>query len=140
MPLSVFPKLNAGLNAASALSLTAGYLFIRRRNVAAHKACMLTAFALSCLFLASYLYYHAHAGSVRFPGAGLIRKVYLSILLSHTVLAAAVVPLVLRALWLAWKERFDLHARAARWALPVWLYVSVTGVVVYAMLYAISWG
>lgn len=100
---------------------------------------MLAAFACSTLFLACYLYYHFHAGSVRFPGTGLARGVYLAILLSHTVLALLVVPMALRTLWLAWREDFGRHAAAARWALPVWLYVSTTGVVVYWMLYRMSW-
>jgi uncharacterized membrane protein YozB (DUF420 family) len=96
---------------------------------------MLAALACSAAFLVSYLYYHAQVGSVRFQKTGPIRAAYLSILLTHTVLAVAMLPLILRALFLAWKERFEEHRRAARWALPIWGYVSVTGVVVYWMLY-----
>lgn len=133
------PTLNASLNAASAAFLAAGWVSIRGRREDAHRACMLGAFACSVLFLASYLYYHWSAGAVRFPGAGGARTLYLAILISHSVLAVAVVPLVLRALYLAWRERREEHRRLARWALPVWSYVSVTGVVVYAMLYLIPW-
>ena len=139
IPLSLLPVVNATLNAASALALLTGYFFIRRKNVAAHKACMVTAFALSTLFLISYLYYHFHHGATRFPGDGWARTIYLSILISHTVLAIAIVPLVLVTLARAWKEQFDRHARIARWTLPLWLYVSVTGVVIYWMLYQIRW-
>ncbi len=96
---------------------------------------MAGAFLSSTVFLACYLYYHAQVGSVKFQGQGLIRTVYFAILISHTILATAVVPMALRTLWLAWKERFEEHRRAARWALPIWLYVSATGVVVYWMLY-----
>lgn len=139
IPLSLLPAVNATLNASCALALLAGYYFIRRKNVAAHKACMLTAFALSTLFLTSYLYYHYHHGATKFPGEGWARAIYLSILATHTVLAAAIVPLVLVTLWRAWKEQFDRHARLARWTLPLWLYVSVTGVVIYWMLYQVRW-
>jgi len=100
---------------------------------------MLSAFALSLLFFSSYLYYHAHAGTTRFAGRGWIRPVYFAILLSHTVLAAALVPLVLVTLARALRSEFPNHARLARWTLPVWLYVSITGVVVYEMLYRLSW-
>lgn len=139
IPLSLLPAVNATLNASCALALLAGYYFIRRKNVAAHRACMVTAFGLSTLFLVSYLYYHFHHGATRFPGEGWARTIYLSILISHTVLAAAIVPLVLVTLTRAWKEQFDRHARIARWTLPLWLYVSVTGVVIYWMLYQIRW-
>ncbi len=131
----ILPHLNATLNAMSAVLLTAGYLFIRRKKVTAHKNCMISAFFVSLLFLISYLTYHYHVGSVRFMGKGWIRPVYFSILISHTVLAAAIVPLVLITLRRALKGRFDKHVRLARWTLPLWLYVSVTGVVVYLMLY-----
>lgn len=137
--LSVYdlPALNAALNSASALLLAGGYLFIRRRNVPAHRACMLAAFGVSVLFLISYLTYHYQVGSVPFGGRGWVRPVYFAILLTHTVLAAAIVPLALITLYRALKERFDRHRRIARWTLPLWLYVSVTGVVVYLMLYRI---
>ena len=133
--LSIFPALNAALNAASAVLITTGHALIRRKNVRLHRACMIAAVATSSLFLTSYLYYHAHVGSVRFPGQGWIRPVYFALLISHTVLAAAVVPLVLLALTAGLRSRFDRHRRIARWAYPIWLYVSVTGVVVYLMLY-----
>ena len=133
------PTVNACLNGASALLLLAGYLLIRRKNVALHRACMGAAFTLSVLFLVSYLYYHALHGATRFPGAGGARAAYLAILVSHTTLAVAIVPLALRTLTLALRGRFDAHRRIARWTLPLWLYVSVTGVVVYWMLYRIRW-
>ena len=129
------PTLNAALNATSALFLVTGFVFIRRRQIGAHKACMLSAFAASTLFLISYLYYHWQVGATRFEGVGWTRPVYFAILISHTILAAAVVPLVLVTLYRAWRERFDRHRAIARWTLPIWLYVSVTGVVVYLMLY-----
>ncbi|MFQ5913449.1 MAG: DUF420 domain-containing protein [Nitrospinota bacterium] len=137
--LSVYdlPALNATLNSASALLLAAGYVFIRCKSVRAHMTCMLFAFGVSILFLTSYLTYHYHVGSVRFGGQGWIRPVYFSILFTHTVLAAATLPLALITLYRAWKQKFDRHARIARWTLPIWLYVSVTGVVVYLMLYRI---
>jgi len=139
IPLTLLPAINATLNAASALALLTGYYFIRRKNVAAHKTCMLTAFALSTLFLVSYLYYHFHHGATRFPGPGWARVVYFTILISHTILAVTIVPLVLVTLFRALKERFDRHARIARWTLPLWLYVSVTGVIIYWMLYQVRW-
>jgi putative membrane protein len=135
--LSLFPPLNATLNGASAVLITIGRLLIARKNVRLHKACMISAFATSSVFLACYLYYHAHVGSVRFPGQGWIRQVYFTILISHTVLAAAVVPLVLLSLSYGLRARFDRHRRISRWTFPVWLYVSVTGVIVYVMLYQI---
>lgn len=134
---SIFPALNAGLNGASAIMITTGRVFIRRQKVRLHRACMISAVVTSSLFLISYLYYHAHVGSVHFPGQGWVRPVYFTILISHTLLAAAVVPLVLISLYYALREKFDRHRRIVRWAFPVWLYVSVTGVVVYVMLYQI---
>lgn len=135
IPLRALPALNACLNAASAVLLALGYRFIRRGRVEAHRACMLAAFAVSTLFLVSYLTYHFQVGSVSFGGQGWARPVYYAILISHTVLAAAIVPLALVTLRRAWKGRFGAHRRIARWTLPVWLYVSATGVVVYLMLY-----
>jgi len=129
------PTVNAALNSLSAVFLCAGFLFIRSRNRRAHRACMLAAFACSTLFLIFYLVYHYQVGSVAFKGQGWIRTVYFAILISHTMLAVAVVPLALVTLIRALRERFDAHRRIAHWALPIWLYVSVTGVVVYAMLY-----
>jgi uncharacterized membrane protein YozB (DUF420 family) len=133
--LSQLPSLNAALNALSAVLLVGGYLFIKSRNINAHKRCMLAAFTSSILFLASYLFYHYQVGSVPFKGQGGIRVVYFTVLLTHTVLATVVVPLALVTLFRAFRERFDAHRRIARWTLPIWLYVSVTGVIVYAMLY-----
>ena len=129
------PGLNAILNSTSATLLTAGYFCIRARRVTAHKVCMVSAFFVSTLFLISYLVYHAQVGSVRFPGQGWVRPVYFSVLLSHTALAVTIVPLALVTLSRALRGRFDEHRRIARWTLPLWLYVSVTGVVVYLMLY-----
>ncbi len=135
MELTWLPSLNAGLNATAALCLCGGFVSIRRKNVRVHRAFMLSAFGASVAFLASYLFYHWHFGSTRFAGQGWIRPVYFTILLTHTILAAAVVPLILTALARAARGEFDRHRRVARWALPVWLYVSVTGVTVYWMLY-----
>jgi len=135
IPLSSLPGLNAVLNSASALLLLSGYFFIRNGRIAAHRRCMLAAFATSTLFLTSYLLYHYHVGSVAFTGQGWIRRVYFTILISHTILAVAIVPLVLITLSRALRSRFDQHKRIARWTLPLWFYVSVTGVIVYWMLY-----
>ena len=133
--LSDLPAVNAALNSASALLLVAGYLFIRKGRVALHRLCMLSALLTSTLFLTSYLIYHYHIGSVPFRGPGWIRAIYFTILISHTILAIAIVPLVLITLYRALKSDFERHKRIARWTLPLWLYVSVTGVVVYWMLY-----
>ncbi|HEY1375117.1 MAG TPA: DUF420 domain-containing protein [Candidatus Binatia bacterium] len=135
LALSDLPAVNATLNSASALLLAAGYFFIRRRNVAAHRRCMIAALAASTLFLTSYLIYHYNVGSVPFTGRGWIRGVYFSILITHTILAAVIVPLVLVTLSRALRADFVRHRRIARWTLPIWFYVSVTGVVVYWMLY-----
>jgi putative membrane protein len=132
------PGLNAVLNAASAGLLVAGYSFIRRHDVHAHRVCMLAAFGVSVLFLVSYLTYHYRVGTVRFPGTGWVRGVYLTILATHTILAASVPPLAIITLSRAVARRFDRHRRIARWTLPIWLYVSVTGVVVYWMLYHLA--
>lgn len=135
MSISDLPTLNAILNSISAILLTIGYVFIKRKNREAHRRCMLGAFATSTLFLISYLVYHFNVGSVKFQGQGAIRTIYLAILLTHTALATAIVPLVFVTLARALKGNFDRHRRIARWTLPIWLYVSVTGVVVYLMLY-----
>lgn len=135
LDVSALPTLNAALNGASAVLLLGGYACIRRRRVTAHLACMLTAFGLSTLFLISYVVYHYHAGSRPFTGAGWIRPVYFVVLVSHIALAAAIVPLALATIYRAVTSQFARHARLARWTLPVWLYVSVTGVLVYWMLY-----
>ena len=132
---SVFPVLNASLNGASFALLSAGYGFIRKKQVARHRLCMAAAVVTSSIFLASYLYYHWHVGSVRFQGTGWVRPVYFTILLSHTILAASLVVLVPITLARALRERFDRHRALARWTLPIWMYVSVTGVVIYLMLY-----
>ena len=135
MDVTRLPTLNALLNATSAVLLIAGYLCIRRRKVTGHKICMLSAFVTSSLFLTSYLILRYYAGMTQFTGQGWIRPVYFTILTSHTVLAAGIVPLVLITLSRALRGRFDRHARIARWTLPLWLYVSVTGVLVYWILY-----
>lgn len=133
--VSQLPAVNATLNSVSAAFLILGFLFIKFKNIKAHKACMLSAFSSSSLFLISYLVYHYRVGSVPFKGLGWMRTVYFAILLTHTILAVAVVPLVLITLRWALKQRFAAHRRMARWTFPIWLYVSVTGVVVYWMLY-----
>jgi putative membrane protein len=133
--VGALPALNAVLNAASAVLLTAGWLCVRRRRIGAHRACMLGAFCVSVLFLLSYVTYHALAGSRPFAGHGWVRAAYFPLLISHIVLAAAMVPFVLTTLYRALGGEFARHARLARRTLPVWLYVSVTGVVVYVMLY-----
>ena len=133
--VSALPAVNAWLNGTSAVLLTAGWAFVRRRRIAAHRACMLGAFCVSVLFLLSYVTYHALAGSRPFAGQGWARWVYFPILITHVVLAAAMVPFVLTTLYRALGADFARHARLARFTLPVWLYVSVTGVVVYCMLY-----
>jgi putative membrane protein len=127
------------LNAASGVLLALAYRAIKRREIDRHHRLMLSAIWTSAAFLVSYLVYHAQVGSVRFPGRGTVRTVYLTILFTHTVLAALIVPLVLRTLYLARKERFAEHRRAARWTFPFWMYVSVTGVVIYVMLYRLRW-
>ena len=129
------PLLNACLNATSAALLTAGWFFIRRRHVTAHKTCMVSALAVSSLFLVSYVTYHSLAGSRPFPGTGWVRLVYHPLLISHIVLAATIVPLALTTVYRALQGNFARHVRIARWTLPIWLYVSVTGVLVYWMLY-----
>jgi uncharacterized membrane protein YozB (DUF420 family) len=131
----VLPTVNAVLNGVSAVLLAAGFAFIRRRRIAAHRACMLSAFAVSVLFLVCYLVYHYHAGSRPFPGRGWIRPVYFVLLVSHIVLAAVIVPLALTTIYRGLAAQFTRHVRVARWTLPIWLYVSVTGVVVYLLLY-----
>ncbi|MGA2382246.1 MAG: DUF420 domain-containing protein [Gemmatimonadales bacterium] len=133
------PAVNAALNGTTALLLSSGWVMIRRRRIAAHKICMLSAFAVSTLFLVSYLCYHAHAGLRHFQGSGWIRTAYFAILSSHTVLAAAIVPLAVTTVGLGLSARFPKHRRIARWTLPLWLYVSLTGVVVYVLLYRLPW-
>jgi len=139
LELSDFPGLNASLNATTFVLLVAGYACIRTGRITWHRACMIAAFTTSIVFLACYLWYHAHAGSKSFPGTGTVRSVYLAILLTHTVLAALVPPLAIVTLWRGLKNRHPSHERLARWTLPIWLYVSITGVVVYWMLYRMNW-
>jgi protein SCO1/2/putative membrane protein len=129
------PSVNAFLNATAAVLLVWGYTLIRRKRMETHRKVMQTAFVVSCLFMVCYLVYHAQVGSVRFQKTGVIRSVYLTILGTHTVLAGAVPVLAIITLRRGRAARFDKHRRIARWTLPVWLYVSVTGVVVYLMLY-----
>ncbi|HEY1339120.1 MAG TPA: DUF420 domain-containing protein [Bryobacteraceae bacterium] len=133
--IHALPSINAALNATAAVLLIWGYTLIRRKRIQTHRRVMQTAFLTSCLFLVCYLVYHAQVGSVRFQKTGAIRTVYLSILATHTVLAAAVPVLAIVTLRRGLAARFDRHRRIARWTLPIWLYVSVTGVVVYLMLY-----
>lgn len=137
MDATSLPTLNALLNGVSATLLTSGYVLIRRGRAAAHRACMLAACGTSTLFLISYLVYHARVGSVAYTGTGVSRTIYFAILVSHVVLAALVVPLAAATLALGLRARFERHRRIARWTLPVWLYVSVTGVAVYVMLYVL---
>jgi uncharacterized membrane protein YozB (DUF420 family) len=135
MTVADLPALNAILNALSAILLTTGYLLIRRGRRDLHKRCMLAALATSALFLVSYVVYHLNTGSRPFPGQGPIRLVYFSILITHVVLAAAILPLALTTTARGLLNQYDRHVRIARWTLPLWLYVSVTGVVIYLMLY-----
>lgn len=135
MALHDLPTVNAVLNGICALLLVAGFAFVRAGRVTAHRRCMWSALATSCLFLISYLTYHSQVGSTRFTAEGWIRPLYFTILLSHTILAVVIVPLVLLTLRRAVREQFDRHRRLARWTLPLWLYVSVTGVAIYILLY-----
>lgn len=133
--LSSLPAVNAFLNGTSAVLLTVGYFFIRQKRVKVHMGCMLSAFGVSCLFLVFYLIHHYQVGSVPFGGKGWIRGVYFFLLITHIILAALIVPLALTTIYRAWSEQFDKHVKMARWTLPIWLYVSVTGVVLYWLLY-----
>jgi uncharacterized membrane protein YozB (DUF420 family) len=132
---AVFPVINATLNGTSAVLLLTGHSLIKKGRMAAHRAVMLTALVTSTLFLASYLYYHAHVGSVHFRGQGAWRPIYFTLLTSHTILAAVIVPMVIITLVRALRQRFDRHRAIARWTYPFWVYVSVTGVIIYFMLY-----
>ena len=135
LTIADLPALNATLNGIATLFLVAGYIFIRRGSWRAHKACMLGALATSAVFLVSYVTYHYNAGSRPFPGEGVIRIVYFAILIPHVILAATILPLALVTAARGLAGRYDRHVRIARWTLPLWLYVSVTGVVIYLMLY-----
>jgi uncharacterized membrane protein YozB (DUF420 family) len=128
---------NASLNGTSAVLLACGYAAIRAGKIAVHKAFMIAAFVVSSVFLVSYLAYHYRVGHVAFQGQGWIRPVYFALLISHTILAVVIVPLILITLRRAWVEKFDKHRAIARWTLPLWFYVSVTGVIVYLMVYQI---
>ena len=133
--ISDLPTVNAALNFTAAVLIGTGFYFIKQKNIRAHKVCMVAALVVSGLFLTSYLFYHYHVGSMRFTKQGWIRDVYFPLLLTHTVLAVVVLPMVLRTAFLAFNGRFSSHVRIARWTFPIWAYVSVTGVVVYLMLY-----
>ena len=135
LTISDLPALNATLNGIAAILLVTGYLFIKRGRRRQHQWCMLGALATSALFLVSYVTYHLHAGSRPFPGQGPIRLVYFAILITHVILAAVIVPLALLTAVRGLRSQFDKHVRIARWTFPVWVYVSVTGVVIYLMLY-----
>jgi uncharacterized membrane protein YozB (DUF420 family) len=133
--ISDLPAVNATLNAVSAIFLTTGYVMIRRGRITLHKRCMLAALTSSTLFLTSYVIYHLNTGSRPFPGEGVARTVYFTILISHVLLAVTIVPLALITASRGLKAQYERHVRIARWTLPLWLYVSVTGVVIYLMLY-----
>ena len=133
--ISDLPTVNATLNTISAALLTTGFVMIRRRKTVAHRNCMIAAFVVSGLFLTSYLIYHYHAGSTPFEGTGWIRSIYFAVLIPHIILAALILPLALITLYFALRKRFTKHRRIARWTLPIWLYVSLTGIIVYWMLY-----
>ena len=135
IPLAWLPAVNASLNAACTVLLVAGFLFIRNGKIRCHRFCMISAFGCSVVFLCFYLYFHFSVGVIRFGGQGVIRTLYLAILATHTVLAVVIVPLILITLSRALRERFAAHRSIARWTLPLWLYVSLTGVVVYWLLY-----
>ncbi len=135
MTLHDLPAVNACLNSTSAVLLTAGYIFIKRGNKRAHRNCMIAAFLTSTIFLTCYLIYHYFEGRTDFKGEGWIRPVYFTILFTHTILAMVIVPLILMTFHRAIKERFELHKKIARWTWPLWMYVSVTGVVIYLLLY-----
>ena len=135
MNISDLPLLNATLNFSSFLLVAAGFYFIKQKNIRAHKFCMLAALVVSALFLTSYLVYHYNVGSVKFTKEVWLRSVYFPLLLSHTILAVVIVPLIIRTTFLGLKNRFSQHTSIAKWTLPLWMYVSVTGVIVYLMLY-----
>ncbi len=139
--LKVFPHLNATLNASAGVFLVFGFYFIQRKKISSHRFCMLTASSLSAIFLLCYLTHHAlrtyffGLGPTRFTGEGIVRPVYFTILMTHTILAAVIAPFIIVTLWRALKGKFELHKKLARWVFPIWLYVSITGVIVYLMLY-----
>ena len=129
--------LNAILNGSATVLLLAGFVFIKQKRIAAHRACMIGAMVMSTLFLTSYLIFHYHVGDVRFSGQGAIRPVYFAILIPHIILAGVIVPLAIGTIWFALRGRFIRHRRIARWTWPLWMYVSVTGVIIYFLLYRV---
>jgi putative membrane protein len=135
IPLSEFPAINASLNGACTVFLLLGYVFIRSRKILQHKICMLSAFTCSIIFLGCYLYFHFNAGIVHFGGEGWIRPVYFTLLVSHTMLAITIVPLAIITLSYALRDQFTSHMKIAHWTFPLWLYVSITGVIIYWLLY-----
>ena len=135
MDVTDLPHLNAALNAMAGVLLTTGFFFIKAGRIEAHKRCMVSAFFVSAVFLTSYVTYHAQVGSRPFPGTGIVRTIYFAILIPHVILAAAVLPLAIVTIRRGWIRDDERHRRIARWTLPIWLFVSVTGVVVYVMLY-----
>jgi len=135
MSVADLPALNAALNITAAILIGTGFVFIKRKNIRAHKVCMIAGFCVSTAFLVSYLVYHYSVGTVHFTKQGWLRDIYLPLLLTHTIFAAVIAPMVLRTLYLALGNRFGSHVRIARWTFPIWMYVSITGVVVYVMLY-----
>ena len=139
MTIHDFPAINASLNALSTLFLVCGYALIRTRQIAYHRRCMLAALASSALFLVGYIIYHAQVGSVRFTRQGFVRPIYFTVLVTHVALAATVLPLALVTATRGLKGRYPQHVRLARWTFPIWLYVSVTGVLVYVLLYQPTW-
>ncbi|MEE9162165.1 MAG: DUF420 domain-containing protein [Candidatus Neomarinimicrobiota bacterium] len=139
IPLSALPAVNASLNATCALLLLTAYVFIRQRRITAHRNTMLAAATVAALFLTSYLIYHSQVGATPFPGSGPVRWLYFSVLISHTLLAVANVPLVATTLYRGLSKRYRRHRRIARWTLPIWLYISLTGVVIYLMLYRMDY-
>jgi uncharacterized membrane protein YozB (DUF420 family) len=139
MTVHDLPAVNASLNAASGILLVIGYALIRARRIELHRKCMIAAFVMSSLFLICYVIYHAQVGSVRFTRQGFVRPLYFTILITHVTLAALVLPLAIVTLSRGLKARYDRHRRIARWTFPIWLYVSVTGVVVYVLLYQPTW-
>ena len=139
MTIHDLPAINASLNALSTVLLASGYALVRTRRIAQHRACMLAALTTSALFLVCYIVYHAQVGSVRFARQGVVRPIYFTILITHVTLAASVLPLALITATRGLKGRFPQHVRIARWTFPIWLYVSVTGVLVYVLLYQPTW-
>jgi len=133
--IDILPHIQATLNLTAVSLMMVGYYYIRKQNKAAHRACMIAALVVSTLFLVAYLYYHFEVGNVKFAGQGIIRPIYFSILASHILLAALIVPLILVTVSYAFREQFTKHRRIARWTLPLWIYVSITGIIVYLLAF-----